>query len=38
MGKLLAVTIIVIAIASAVPVIMHTWEAPGRHLDSWRTD
>jgi cytochrome c oxidase subunit 2 len=28
MGKLLAVTIIVIAIASAVPIVMHTWEAP----------
>ncbi len=28
MAKLLAVTIIVIAIASAVPVVMHTWEAP----------
>ena len=28
MGKLLAVTIIVIAIASAIPVVMHTWEAP----------
>lgn len=28
MGKLLAVTIIVIAIVSAIPVVMHTWEAP----------
>jgi cytochrome c oxidase subunit 2 len=28
MGKLLAVTIIVIAIASAIPFFMHTWEAP----------
>ncbi len=28
MGKLLAVTIIVIAIASAIPVVMHTWEPP----------
>src|SRR6266481_5707596 len=28
MGKLLALTIIVIAIASAVPVVMHTWVAP----------
>lgn len=28
MGKFLAVTIIVIAIASAVPIVMHTWEAP----------
>jgi cytochrome c oxidase subunit 2 len=28
MAKFLAVTIIVIAIASAVPVVMHTWEAP----------
>ena len=28
MGKLLAVTIIIIAIASAVPFVMHTWEAP----------
>jgi cytochrome c oxidase subunit 2 len=28
MGKLLAVTIIVIAILSAIPVIMHTWEPP----------
>ena len=28
MAKSLAVTIIVIAIASAVPVVMHTWEAP----------
>jgi cytochrome c oxidase subunit II len=28
MARLLAVTIIVIAIVSAIPVIMHTWEAP----------
>jgi cytochrome c oxidase subunit 2 len=28
MGKLLAVTIIMIAIVSAIPVVMHTWEAP----------
>jgi len=28
MAKLLAVTIIVIALLSAVPVVMHTWEAP----------
>ena len=28
MGKLLAVTIIVVAIASAIPVVMHTWEPP----------
>src|SRR5258708_8117271 len=28
MAKLLALTIIVIAIASAVPVVMHTWVAP----------
>ena len=28
MGKLLAVTIIIIAIASAVPFILHTWEPP----------
>ena len=28
MGKLLAVTIIAIAILSAIPVVMHTWEAP----------
>src|SRR5271165_790766 len=28
MGKLLAVTIIIIAIASAAPFFMHTWEAP----------
>jgi cytochrome c oxidase subunit II len=28
MGKLLAVTIIVIAIVSAIPVVMHTWEPP----------
>jgi cytochrome c oxidase subunit II len=28
MGKLVAVTIIVIAIASAIPVLMHTWVAP----------
>jgi len=28
MGKIFAVTIIVIAIASAIPVVMHTWEAP----------
>jgi cytochrome c oxidase subunit 2 len=28
MAKLFAVTIIVIAIASAVPVVMHTWEPP----------
>jgi cytochrome c oxidase subunit 2 len=28
MGKIFAVTIIVIAIASAIPVVLHTWEAP----------
>ena len=28
MAKLVALTIIVIAIASAVPVLMHTWVAP----------
>ena len=28
MAKFLAVTIIVIAIVSAIPVVMHTWEAP----------
>src|SRR5258708_25025816 len=28
MAKLLAVTIIVIAVLSALPVVMHTWEAP----------
>jgi cytochrome c oxidase subunit 2 len=28
MGKLLAVTIIVIAVLSAIPVVMHTWEPP----------
>jgi cytochrome c oxidase subunit II len=28
MAKLLALTIVVIAIASALPVVMHTWEAP----------
>jgi cytochrome c oxidase subunit 2 len=28
MGKLLAVTIIVIAILSAIPVVMHTWQGP----------
>ncbi len=28
MGKLFAVTLIVIAIASAIPIIMHTWEPP----------
>jgi len=28
MGKLVAVTIIVIAIVSAIPVVMHTWELP----------
>jgi cytochrome c oxidase subunit 2 len=28
MGKLLAVTIVVIAILSAIPVVMHTWEPP----------
>src|ERR1700722_14685005 len=28
MGKLLAVTIIIIAIASAVPFVLHTWEPP----------
>jgi cytochrome c oxidase subunit 2 len=28
MAKLLALTIIVIAIVSAIPVVMHTWEAP----------
>jgi len=28
MGKLFAVTLIVIAVASAIPVVMHTWEAP----------
>ena len=28
MGKLLAVTIIVIAIASAIPIVMHMWPMP----------
>ena len=28
MAKLFALTIIVIAIASAIPVVMHTWNAP----------
>jgi cytochrome c oxidase subunit II len=28
MGKLFAITVVVIAIASAVPIIMHTWEPP----------
>src|SRR6202167_2064930 len=28
MGKLFAVTIIVIAIISAIPIVRHTWEAP----------
>jgi len=44
MGKFLAVTIIVIAIASAIPVVMHTWEPPadisthGHLIDSQRDD
>ncbi|MGC0774170.1 MAG: hypothetical protein WB543_14655 [Candidatus Acidiferrum sp.] len=44
MGKLLAVTIIVIAILSAVPFVMHTWEAPadvsthGALIDSQMAD
>ena len=28
MGKFFAITIIVIAIASAIPIVLHTWEAP----------
>src|SRR5947209_1768766 len=28
MAKLLAVTIVVIAIAAAIPIVMHIWEAP----------
>ena len=28
MGKVFAVTLVVIAIASAIPIILHTWEAP----------
>ena len=28
MGKILAVTIIVIAIVSAIPIIRHTWDPP----------
>jgi len=28
MGKFVAVTIIVIAVASAIPIVMHTWEPP----------
>jgi hypothetical protein len=28
MGKFFAVTIIVIAVASAVPIVMHTWYPP----------
>ena len=38
MGKLLAVTIIVIAILSAIPVVMHTWEAPADISTSWAHD
>ena len=38
MAKLVALTIIVIAIASAIPVVMHTWVAPAGHLDSWTLD
>src|ERR1700687_2843214 len=28
MGKFFAITILVIAILSAIPIVMHTWEAP----------
>src|SRR6266446_7634434 len=28
MGKFFAITIFVIAILSAIPIVMHTWEAP----------
>jgi cytochrome c oxidase subunit 2 len=44
MGKLLAVTIIVIAIVSAIPVVLHTWEAPpnisthGKMIDDQMAD
>jgi cytochrome c oxidase subunit 2 len=44
MGKFLAATIIMIAIASAIPVVMHTWEPPadisthGHLIDSQRDD
>lgn len=44
MAKLLAVTIIVIAIASAIPVVMHTWEYPenisthGKMIDDQMND
>lgn len=44
MGKLLAVTIIVIAIVSAIPVVMHTWEYPenisthGKMIDDQMSD
>jgi cytochrome c oxidase subunit 2 len=44
MGKFLAVTIIVIAVVSAIPVVMHTWEAPpnisthGKMIDDQMAD
>src|ERR1700686_4071630 len=44
MAKLLAVTIILIAILSAIPVVMHTWEPPadvsthGRMIDAQMAD
>ena len=38
MAKIFAVTVILIAIASAIPILRHTWVAPGGHFDSWRDD
>src|SRR6201998_1668065 len=44
MGKILAVTIIIIAVVSAIPVVMHTWEAPpnisthGKMIDDQMAD
>ena len=38
MAKLFAVTIIVIAILSAIPIVLHTWHPMERHLDSRQAD
>jgi hypothetical protein len=38
MAKFFAVTIIAIAILSAIPILRHTWDRARGHLDSWRAD
>ena len=38
MAKFFAITIIVIAIASAIPILRHTWPAPAGHFDSRAPD